>query len=223
MLEVVTPQVWFWGDKTPISSLCLPLSIQDKSCSWAAKAKVFHSRRIPLCCGEILLIPLSWPLIFHLLLHNAFGKLFGVAFPTPCVPFHLLSAKPQIPTSQREPLAELPVCVADEADAGALFGFNSEIPTPRTFPEQGWVLQSCLTAPSTLLSHTLEQMVHLSTGRVPQLIALDLPFFHFIWVRSGQPCLHGYVNIWMGNQNRMGNVKPPLIVWVGFSNSHRMN
>lgn len=79
---------WRWprfrsgfGETKPQSFPWFALSIPDKSCSWAARATFLHSR-IPLCHGEILLIPLSWPLIFHLLLHNAFRKLFGVAFPT---------------------------------------------------------------------------------------------------------------------------------------------
>lgn len=153
---------------------------------------------------------------------------FGSGFPHPVLGvlsahFHPHSAKPRVPTRQREPLAELHLCVADEADAGALSGFNSETSTHRSFPKQGWILRSCLMAPSTLLFHTLQQMVHLNTGRVPQLIALDLPFFHFIWARSGQPCLHRYVNIWMVNKNRMANVEPPFVVRVGFLNSHKMN
>lgn len=69
---------------------------------------------------------------------------------------------------------------------------------------------------TTLVLYTFEQMVHLSTGSVAWLIALDLHFSCFIWVRSGQPCLHRYMNTWIVNKNRIWNVKPCLIVWIGF-------
>lgn len=61
---------------------------------------------------------------------------FGSGFPHPVLGvlsahFHPHSAKPQVPARQREPLAELHLCVADEADAGALSGFNSETSTQK--------------------------------------------------------------------------------------------
>lgn len=175
----------------------------------------------------MLLIPLSWPLIFHLLLHNTFRKLLGVAFPTLFWVFWVLISTLTLP-NPRSPQGKGSLwqsCICVWQMRLMLVPFLGLIPKHphRSFPKQGWILQSCLMAPSTLLFHTLQQMVHLNTGRVPQLIALDLPFFHFIWARSGQPCLHRYVNIWMVNKNRMANVEPPFVVRVGFLNSHKMN
>lgn len=77
--------------------------------------------------------------------------------------------------------------------------------------------ESCLLClKNTLVLYTFEQMVNLSTGSVAWLIALDLPFCCFIWVRSGQPYLHRYMNVWNVNKNRIWDVKPCLIIWSGF-------
>lgn len=104
--------------------------------------------------------------------------------------------------------------------------FNYKIAIHITFPNQGWYCRitdrycrnerAALWLKNTLVLYTFEQMVRLSTGSVAWLIALDLPFFCFIWVRSGKPCPHRYTNIWIVNKTRIWNVKPCLIVWSGF-------
>lgn len=67
----------------------------------------------------------------------------------------------------------------------------------------------------TPVLYTFGQMVHLCTGSVAWLIASDLPFYCFIWLRSGQPYPRRYMNIWIVNKNRIWDMKWCLIIWRG--------
>lgn len=69
---------------------------------------------------------------------------------------------------------------------------------------------------TTPVLYTFGQMVHLCTGSVAWLIASDLPFYCFIWLRSGQPYPCRYMNIWIVNKNRIWAMKWCLIIWRGF-------